>query len=833
MIQIVVIDSSPDFADLIRQVLAETGQYEILAAHSANEGLDIIQEGFVRLAIVDFDLPDVNGAELVVEMRTVYPSLAVIAIPLSNTVDSPELEGLPIEGVLTKPFFPPHLPRIIADALEQVGVEGEMPETAELVDPSTIETARFDEDELIDEIQDLFEDSDFTPYQYPSTYDIEAQIPQPGDLERRLEAEQSQPDPGTSTPEIAQPPSPQHEPSFDMEPMDLSEDDTQEHKVIRPERVSPFADGDGWVDMGEATVDPAAETSELSSEEPPVSSPDEWYSVDESSQEQPQPEPLAELDQKAPQTVTPLEEPQGEKTDDIPEPLRMGTREFAVRLDALREAAPDGSFPDEADAVPLGEVGDEEQAFPKDSPSFDDLLSSMREEPEEISIPESSPLSEEGMGWVDMMAQQVADTGELPGSTDDKDHQEGQELIGIAPEEPVPAIEKTAEQAPEPAVEMPSEQTPEPMADPPEIIHEEQVVETDTVAPPPWLEDVDRAAQYLTRLSLETSAVAALLTRGPDVWAYAGELTQAQVQALTGLIAEFWDSEEAGGAIARFISLPEAETDFMFYGTQVTGGIILSLVFSAETPFGMIRRQAQSLARTLSEIDPSEHVPQPVAEMDVDEDELPEFDFESQGFQLSQDPSIFFSDLDLPPPDPDKSAEAPIPSDWVPDRSERADHLAFLDEPAADRGLEETLPTPVTKAGGPLPASNVDLSFSMVLVPRFPEHRLTGRLAELLHRWAERLCLAWDWRADNIEINPAFVAITLTIPPEAAPASVVGQLRDDLSKRVLDEYADFAQDLPSGRFWARGFLLKAGARPMDEHIHSFILQTRRAQGLAS
>ena len=226
MIPIVVIDSSPDFADLIRQVLAETGQYEILAAHTGNQGLDIIQEGFVRLAIIDFDLPDVNGADLVVEMRTVYPSLAVIAIPLSNTVDSPELEGLPIEGVLTKPFFPPHLPRIIADALAQVGVEQEMPETAELVDPSTIETARFDEDALIDEIQDLFEDSDFTPYEYPSTYDIDSDIPDPGELERRLEAEAAQDRPATPEPEPREPAPSDPQPVFDMEPMDAAEEDT-------------------------------------------------------------------------------------------------------------------------------------------------------------------------------------------------------------------------------------------------------------------------------------------------------------------------------------------------------------------------------------------------------------------------------------------------------------------------------------------------------------------------------------------------------------------------------------------------------------------------------
>ncbi|MGD8822869.1 MAG: transposase, partial [Anaerolineales bacterium] len=156
------------------------------------------------------------------------------------------------------------------------------------------------------------------------------------------------------------------------------------------------------------------------------------------------------------------------------------------------------------------------------------------------------------------------------------------------------------------------------------------------------------------------------------------------------------------------------------------------------------------------------------------------------------------------------------------------------EQPAAEPRVEETLPTPAAKAaGGPLPKSEVDMSFSLVLVPRFPEHRLTGSLAEELHRWVERLCLAWDWRADRIDIEPAYVAVTLTIPPEAAPASVVSQLRDDLSQRVLDNFPELARDLPSGRFWARGFLLKAGDRPKDEHIQAFILQTRRAQGLAS
>ncbi|HJS18243.1 MAG TPA: hypothetical protein VJ785_05830, partial [Anaerolineales bacterium] len=36
----------------------------------------------------------------------------------------------------------------------------------------------------------------------------------------------------------------------------------------------------------------------------------------------------------------------------------------------------------------------------------------------------------------------------------------------------------------------------------------------------PWLQDVTKAAQHLTRLTLESSAQAALITRGDHLWAY-------------------------------------------------------------------------------------------------------------------------------------------------------------------------------------------------------------------------------------------------------------------------------------------------------------------------
>src|SRR5688500_3126364 len=41
----------------------------------------------------------------------------------------------------------------------------------------------------------------------------------------------------------------------------------------------------------------------------------------------------------------------------------------------------------------------------------------------------------------------------------------------------------------------------------------------------PWLQDVTKASQHLTRLTLESSAQAALITRGDNLWAYAGQLS--------------------------------------------------------------------------------------------------------------------------------------------------------------------------------------------------------------------------------------------------------------------------------------------------------------------
>src|SRR5688572_6844741 len=115
----------------------------------------------------------------------------------------------------------------------------------------------------------------------------------------------------------------------------------------------------------------------------------------------------------------------------------------------------------------------------------------------------------------------------------------------------------------------------------------------------PWLGDVTRAAQHLTRLTLESSAQAALITRGDNLWAYAGQLSQGAAKELAMTITRHWDGQK-GSDLLRFVRLEATKAEHMLYATRLADDVVLALVFDAETPFSTIRTQAGQLVNLLS-----------------------------------------------------------------------------------------------------------------------------------------------------------------------------------------------------------------------------------------
>lgn len=114
-----------------------------------------------------------------------------------------------------------------------------------------------------------------------------------------------------------------------------------------------------------------------------------------------------------------------------------------------------------------------------------------------------------------------------------------------------------------------------------------------------WLKDVSKAAQHLTRLTLESSAQAALITREKKLWAYAGQLSQNAANELANTVSRYWDGQK-GSDLLRFVRLASTKAEHMLFATSMTTGVILALVFDAETPFSTIRGQANDLAHSLA-----------------------------------------------------------------------------------------------------------------------------------------------------------------------------------------------------------------------------------------
>jgi REP element-mobilizing transposase RayT len=126
-----------------------------------------------------------------------------------------------------------------------------------------------------------------------------------------------------------------------------------------------------------------------------------------------------------------------------------------------------------------------------------------------------------------------------------------------------------------------------------------------------------------------------------------------------------------------------------------------------------------------------------------------------------------------------------------------------------------------------------DLPVTTVLFPRFPNHQLTQSIGAKLAVWIPKLCIAWGWRATSVEIRPTHLQMTLRLSPEVAPAQAIQRIARDLSHQILRTFPHLARDLPSQRFWAKGYLLTTGTSLDPKHTRAFLKKIRRNQGLNS
>ena len=79
MSRILVVDDEAPLADVVRRVL-ERGGHEVRVAATGLEGARRIREQAADLALIDIHMPEMDGLELLVQFRTIAPTMPVIVM---------------------------------------------------------------------------------------------------------------------------------------------------------------------------------------------------------------------------------------------------------------------------------------------------------------------------------------------------------------------------------------------------------------------------------------------------------------------------------------------------------------------------------------------------------------------------------------------------------------------------------------------------------------------------------------------------------------------------------------------------------------------------------
>lgn len=427
----------------------------------------------------------------------------------------------------------------------------------------------------------------------------------------------------------------------------------------------------------------------------------------------------------------------------------------------------------------------------------------------------------------------------------------------------------------------------------PQPVQEQAPQPSNTMLTMPWLNDANKAAQHLTRLTLESSAQAALITRKNDLWAYAGGLSQNAAKEVAQTVTRNWDGQK-GSDLLRFIRLESTKAEHMLYATRLTSDTVLALVFDAETPFSTIRTQASQLLSDFGN-DRPEYRPSP---QPISRDIPAEMD-ESEPLNIPPISNIL-SDIPAPNPEPLTSHEFRLPhreeEPFDPNQTRISESLSnasvFSREPSPAvrrnqpqpavtnqsqnlvetksqprseaqsvfEGVEVTAPSrskprpetpivrpqpgehdatresPSTEAARklvvePVSAGLYHLTYACLLVPRFSSHYITGDLSDRLSEWLPNICIAFGWRLEFLAVRPEYLQWVVNVQPSTSPGYLMRIMRQQTSEKIFADFPRMKKENPSGDFWAPGYLIMGGSQPHPPQlVRDYIRQTRTRQG---
>lgn len=121
--KILLVDDDPNCLDAIDQILRRDG-YETIKADEGRPALQLLPNHAIDLAIVDFNLPDMNGLHVLREIKRINKNIPIIIMTSEQSMDvrTSSLEA-GAYSFITKPINIPVFRNIVAKALQSTNLK--------------------------------------------------------------------------------------------------------------------------------------------------------------------------------------------------------------------------------------------------------------------------------------------------------------------------------------------------------------------------------------------------------------------------------------------------------------------------------------------------------------------------------------------------------------------------------------------------------------------------------------------------------------------------------------------------------------------------------------
>jgi len=119
--KIMVVDDEMHIRELVRFYLDKAG-FDTIEAANAEEALDIVENQYIDLAVVDIMMPGMDGFELVEQMRQYCEFPVIMLTAKSQSKDKLRGFSLGIDDYVTKPFDPDELMARVKTILKRYSI---------------------------------------------------------------------------------------------------------------------------------------------------------------------------------------------------------------------------------------------------------------------------------------------------------------------------------------------------------------------------------------------------------------------------------------------------------------------------------------------------------------------------------------------------------------------------------------------------------------------------------------------------------------------------------------------------------------------------------------